>query len=72
MYCSKPITIYQTLYIQNYLNLIKLLNLIDFLCVFCGIFMSLIIKTQANGIYQHETKALTKIREAFSVEDEMR
>ncbi len=34
--------------------------------------MSLIIKTQANGIHQHETKALTKIREAFSVEDEMR
>jgi hypothetical protein len=34
--------------------------------------MSLIIKTQANGIHQHETKAIAKIREAFSVEDEMR
>lgn len=35
-------------------------------------FMSLIIKTQANGIHQHETKAIAKICEAFSVEDEMR
>ena len=34
--------------------------------------MSLIIKTQANGLHQHETKAIAKIREAFSVEDEMR
>ena len=34
--------------------------------------MSLIIKTQANGLHQHETKAISKIREAFSVEDEMR
>ena len=34
--------------------------------------MSLIIKTQANGLHQHETKAIADIRDAFSIEDEMR
>lgn len=34
--------------------------------------MSLIIKTQANGLHQHETEAISKIQEAFSVDDEMR
>lgn len=39
---------------------------------FLWIFMSLIIKTQANGLHQHETKAIADIRDAFSIEDEMR
>lgn len=34
--------------------------------------MSLIIKTQANGLHQHETEAISKIQEAFSIDDEMR
>ncbi len=34
--------------------------------------MSLIIKTQSNGLHQHETEAISKIQEAFSVDDEMR